>query len=207
MVIHRDSHVDRVTATLVWIAMVFVLAIVVVYLLIIRGQGGATPEGAVTVPFVAGYLVLMAVLLWVSLLGHPRLVVLRPALRGGAAAGLLVLGVIAAFSIGVLIIVAGILATISAIRALWGTNLRNAMLSEIAAAVIAVTALVAGFEVTQRVIICPPTGTISGGGSGFLTPAYHYECVNGTLTMHSGDCNGLMQGGVDANGNPLPGNC
>jgi hypothetical protein len=201
MVVHRNWHVDRVTAALVWISMALVLADLVVYLLIIRGQGDLPPDTKATAPFVAGYLLLMAVLLWLSLLNHPMLVLARPAMRAGAAAGLLVMGVFAAFSIGVPVFLAGILATIGAIRALPGTKLSNAMLSQFAAALIAVTVLVGGFEVTQRIIVCPPSGTMGGGGSGFLTGAYSYECVNGTLKMYSGDCNGVSQGGVDSNGN------
>jgi len=71
------------------------------------------------------------------------------------------------------------------------------------------TGLLAGddrgaYHLTPRIIVCPPTGSMGGGGSGFLTSAYHYTCVNGTLTMYSGDCNGVS-GGFDANGNPIPG--
>jgi hypothetical protein len=205
MVIHRDAHVGRVTAALVWISIALVLAVVVLYLLIIRGQGGVPPDGAATVPFVAGYLLIMAVLQWVSLLDHPTLVPLRPAMRGAAAAGLLVMGVVAAFSIGVPIFLAGILAAIAAIRALAGTKPRNGVLSEIAAAAIAVAVLVGGFAVTQRIIVCPPTGTIGGSSSGFLTVAYHYQCVNGTLTFYSGDCNGVT-GGIESSGNPTSSN-
>jgi hypothetical protein len=200
MVIQRDAQVGRPTAVLVWASMVLALADAIAYLLLIRSQGGGQPETAFTIPFVTGFMLLMAVLLWLSLLDRSLLVSLRPALRAAAAAGLLLLGVFAAFSIGLPIFLAGILATIAAIRALAGRNLKNAMLSEVAAAVIAVTVLVGGFEVTQRVTLCPPSGTMSGGGSGFLTGAYHYECVNGTLRLHSGECTGGSQG-IDANGN------
>jgi hypothetical protein len=173
--------------------------------LIIRSQGQPQPD-AFTVPFVAGYMALMALALWMSLLDHALLVRLRPALRATAAAGLLLLGIFAAFSIGLPILAAGVLAAVAAIRALAGPRLRNALLSEIAAAVIAVTVLVGGFGLTQRLILCPPSGTIGGSGSGFLTGAYHYQCVNGTLTWYSGDCNGVT-GGSDANGNPITGGC
>jgi hypothetical protein len=184
----------------VWVALALTLADVVAYLLIIRAQGGGPPD-AFTIPFVAGYMVVMALLLWLSLLDRPRLVWLRPAMRACAAAGLLVLGFFAIFSIGLPIFVAGILATVSAVTALAGRNLKNAMLSEVAAGLIALTVLVGGFEVTQRIIVCPAGGTMGGGGSGFLTGAYQYECVNGTLTWHSGGCNGVTKG------NPLPSNC
>jgi hypothetical protein len=98
--------------------------------------------------------------------------------------------------------VAGILAAIAAIPVLVGRNSRNAVLSEVAAAMIALTALFGGFGVTQRIIVCPSTGTMGGGGSGFLTGPYHYTCVNGKLMWYLGDCNGVT-GGFDANGNPI----
>ena len=202
MVVQRDTHVGRIAAFAVWGAIVLVLADVIVYQILIRGQGGSSPESAATVPFVTGFLLLMAVLLWLSLLGRSPLVALRPALRAAPAAGLLVLGFFALFSIGLPIFLAGILATIAAVLAQIDPHSRNAVLSGVAAAVVAVMVLVAGFEVTQRIILCPPTGSMGGGGSGFLTGAYHYECVDGTLTWHSGDCNGVV-GGFDANGNPF----
>jgi hypothetical protein len=193
--------VGRRTALVVWAAIILVIADLIVYVLLIRSQGEPQPD-AFTVPFVAGYLALMAVALWLSLLDSPMLASLRPALRGTPAAGLLLLGIFAGFSIGLPIFAAGVLAAIAAIRALAGPRLRNAVLSEIAAAVIAVTVLLGGFELTQRLILCPSTGTISGSGSGFITGGYHYQCVDGTLTWYSGDCNGVT-GGADANGNPM----
>jgi hypothetical protein len=189
----------------VWAAIVLVLADLVAYGVIIRTQGEPQPD-AFTVPFVAAYLALMALALWMSLLDRAFLVKVRPALRATAAAGLLLLGIFAAFSIGLPIFAAGVLAAVVAIRALAGPRLRNAVLSEVAAAVIAVIVLVGGFGLTQRLILCPPSGTIGGSGSGFLTGGYHYQCINGTLTWYSGDCNGVT-GGTDANGNPISGGC
>jgi hypothetical protein len=138
MVVSRDTRVGRPTALVV-------LADLVVYGLLIRGQGEPQPD-AFTVPFVAAYLTLMALALWLSLLERPAHVTLRPALRATAAAGLLPLGVIAVMSIGLPIFAAGVLAAVAAIRALAGPRLRNAVLAEVAAAVIAVTVLVGGFE-------------------------------------------------------------
>jgi small-conductance mechanosensitive channel len=198
--VDRHMRVGRPIRTVVWASIVLVVGVVIAYLLLIRAQG-QTPPDAVTVPFVATYLTLMAVLLWLSLLDRPLLASVRPALRAAASAGLLLLGIFAAASIGLPIFAAGILAAIAAFRTLFGPHRRNAILSEIAAALIAVIVLVGGFEVTQRLIFCPPTGTSTGSGSGFVTGGYHYECVDGTLTMHSGDCNGFSQGGVDPNGN------
>ena len=205
MVIPGTKLVGRGTAALIWGSIVLVLAVLVAYLLLIRGQGETPPDSVAVVPFVSGYLALMAVLLWLAILDQPRLAMLRPAMLAAAVGGLLLLGIFAMFSIGLPILLAGVLASIAAIRVLAGRSSRNAVLSEVAGAVIAVIVLVGGFEVTQRIIICPPSGTMGGGGSGFLTPAYHYQCVNGTLTWYPGDCNNGFQG-FDANGNPITSN-
>jgi hypothetical protein len=203
MVIGRESQEARAIRVLVWVSMALVLADVVVYIVLIRGQGQGDAR-PFTAPFVAGYMVVMAVFLWLSLLDLPW-VALRLVLRGGAAAGLLVLGVFAVFSIGLPIFVAGVLAAIAAITALARTRLRYGVLWEIGAALIALTVLVVGFEVTQRAIQCPPNGTMSGSSSGFIAGGYHYECVNGTLNFHSGACNGTQA--ADANGNATSSPC
>jgi hypothetical protein len=205
MVILGAKQVGRGTAALIWGSIVLVLAVLIAYQLLIRGQGGhgdTPPDLVAVVPFVSGYMALVVALLWLAVLDQPRFAMFRPAMLASAAAGLLLLGVFALFSIGLPLFVAGVLAAIAAIRVLVGRASRNAILSEVAAAVTAVLLLVGGFEVTQRIIVCPPNETIGGGGSGFLTGPYHYECVNGTLTWHSGECN---SGGMvfDANGNPI----
>jgi len=95
-----------VLRAMVWIAFAIVLVTDFGYLLIIRAQESHPPD-AFTVPFVAVFLALMAAMLGASLLGTPTLVRLRPALRAGAASGLLVIGVIALWSIGLLLVLAG----------------------------------------------------------------------------------------------------
>jgi hypothetical protein len=59
---------------------------------------------------------------------------------------------------------------------------------------------VGGFEASERVIACAPTGVETGSGSGLLSGPYHYTCVNGKLTVYPGECN---HGGAsyDASGN------
>ena len=205
MVVPGTGSVGRASATLIWVSIALVLADVIAYRAILGAQGGPPPDSAAIVPFVGGYMLLMAALLGLSLLGNRRVAMLGPAMLAAAAAGLMLLGFFALFSIGLAIFVAGVLAGIAAIRTLVARSSRNAILSGVAGAVIAVTLLLGGFEVTQRIIVCPPTGTMGGGGSGFLTGPYHYTCVNGKLTMYSGDCNGVT-GGFDANGNPIAAN-
>jgi hypothetical protein len=202
MVIPGAGRVGRASATLVWVAIALVLAGVIAYGAILGAQGGPPHDSAAVVPFVGGYMLLMALLLALSLVGNPRLAILRAAMLAAAAAGLMLLGFFALMSIGLAIFAAGILAAIAAIRTSEGRSSRNAILSGVAGAVISLTLLLGGFEVTQRIILCPLTGTMGGGSSGFLTGPYHYTCINGKLTMYSGDCNGVT-GGFDANGNPI----
>ena len=60
---------------------------------------------------------------------------------------------------------------------------RGSVLSEAVAAVVVLIVLVAGFDVTERLIVCPPSGESGGGGPGFVTGGYHWECVDGQLHM------------------------
>ncbi len=176
----------RAARLMTWIALILVLATDAAYVVLIRGQGGVALD-AYTVPFVAGYLLVMAALLMASLMRLPRPAWRMP-LRAAAAGGLLVLGVLAIFSVGLPLVIAGALATGASVRTLRGPQVTRASLSAIAAAAVAVAVLVGGFEITQRVIVCPATGSSGGGGNGFVTGPYYFDCVNGQLTYHSGSC-------------------
>jgi hypothetical protein len=179
-----------------WFALVFALATAAAYLLLILGQGGA-PSDIFTVAFVASYLAALAALLAASLLRRWGVVVRLP-LRAAASGGLLVLGVLAIFSFGLPLLIAGAMATGATVRTLRGSFLSGSSISALAAAAVAVVVLVAGFEVTERVIVCPAHGSSGGGGTGLVTGPYYYNCVNGQLTFHSGSCNSA---GSDSNGN------
>ena len=183
---------------MVIIAEVVVLLGDIGYIWLISTQG-AYPPDAFTVPFVAGSWAVMSALLGLSLLRTPRLVKLRPAFRAGAAAGLLVLGALSLFSIGLPFVVAGVLATGAAVRTLAGRPRRQAVITEVAAAVIAVAVLLAGFEVTERLIVCPAHGVSGGSGYGLVSGGYHWQCLDGRLTFASGFC-ANQGGGIDANG-------
>src|SRR6202521_2995060 len=176
----------RSVQLLTWAAVILVLGSDVGYVLLMRGQGAGDPN-AYTVPFLAGYLVLMAALLMVSLLRLPRPGWRMP-LRGAAAGGLLVLGVLALMSVGLPLLIAGGLATVATARTLRVPQTK-ATLSALASAMVAVAVLLTVFAVTGRIITCPPTGSMTASGSGFLTEPYYYDCVNGQLTLHSGTCN------------------
>src|SRR2546425_1200209 len=92
MALGNAGREARALRVMVWIAFAIVLGIDIAYLLLIGAQQPYPPD-AFTVPFVAAFLVLMAGMLGLSLLNSAPIVRLRPALRAGAAGGLLVIGV------------------------------------------------------------------------------------------------------------------
>ena len=186
----------RAARFMTWFAIVFALATAAVYLVLVLGQG-SVPSDVVTVAFVALYLAALAALLAASLLRSWSMVV-RLSLRAAAAGGLLVLGVLAIFSIGLPLLIAGAMATGATVRTRRGPVLGGSSISAVAAAALAVVVLVAGFEITERVIVCPAHGSSGGGGTGLVTGPYYYDCVNGRLTFHSGSCSSTS---TDPNGN------
>jgi hypothetical protein len=197
MAVAASTREGRTLRLLVWIAFGIVLVTAFGYVLIIRAQESYPPE-AFVVPFVAAYLALIAAMLGVSLRQERLAVRLRPVLRGGAAAGLLAIGVLALMSIGILLVVAGGLATAAAVMTLVGRHW-STVVYEAAAALVALALLVAGFEVTDRLIVCPAKGFSGGSGYGLVTGGYHWTCVDGHLDFRPGFCSS-SGGGIDANG-------
>jgi hypothetical protein len=186
---------SRAARFMTWLAIVLALATDAVYLLLILGQDGRQDD-VVTVAFVASYLAASAALLTASLARRWTAVV-RLSLRAAAAGGLIVLGVLASFSIGLPLLIAGALATAAAARTMRGRLRSSLSISAVAAAAVAVVVLVAGFEVTERMIVCPAHGSSGGAGTGLVTGPYYYDCVNGRLTFHSGSCSSSS---IDSNG-------
>src|SRR5438132_13834487 len=89
MAVQRASREGR---TLRWLVVVPIVGAVlddVAYVVLIASQSEHPPD-IFTVPFVAVFIALMAAMLALSLAGNPLVVRLRPALRAGAAAGLIV---------------------------------------------------------------------------------------------------------------------
>ena len=197
MVVVAQPIDTRPARFLTWFALIVVLATDVAYLLVIRAQNVEDAPAASIVPFIAAYLVVIAALLAASLMRWFSPAVRLP-LRAGAAGGLLVLGVLALFSIGLPLVVAGAMATGATVRTLRGPLVTSSSLWSVGAAVIAVVVLITGFEVTERMIVCPVHGYSGGGGTGFVTGPYYYDCIDGRLSFHSGSC---ATTSVDANGN------
>ena len=89
MAVRRTSREGR---TLRWLVVVPIVGAVlddVAYVVLIASQSERPPD-IFTVPFVAAFIALTAAMLALSLAGSPLVVKLRPALRAGAAVGLIV---------------------------------------------------------------------------------------------------------------------
>jgi hypothetical protein len=175
----------RISRLLLIIAIVAAEADEALYIFVIVNQGSDRPADVLTVPFVASFIQLMAVFLGVSMLTSPNLIRFRPALRAGAAAGLLILGVFGAFSIGAPLFVAGVVAAGVAVRTLSLTPGWNSIVSALVAAAVVVALLVTGFEVTARVIECPTNGSSGGNWPGIVTRGFSWECTGGQVHFQS----------------------
>jgi hypothetical protein len=193
---------SRPARFMTWMAVVIVLATGIAYSLLTRSQRSASLD-VLIVPFVTAYIFLMAALLALSLTGELR-AGLRMPMRAAAAGGLLVLGILSLFSIGLPLVVSGALATGATVRALREPRVKSGMLTAAGAAVLAVALLVAGFEGAERYIVCPSTGSAGGAGAGLVSGPYYYDCIDGRLSFHSGSCSSSS---VDANGHVLHPGC
>jgi hypothetical protein len=165
----------------------------ILYYGVVVGQGGHDPIRW-RVPFVATFIAVLAMTAALSARSSSR--AWRPGLLGLGAIGLLAMGFIAIFSIGLPLLLAGALAFIS----LTASRQPAGLLKAGAGALIALVIFVGGFEFSERAIACAPTVVETGSGSGLLSGPYHYTCVNGKLTLYPGECN---HGGAsyDASGN------
>ena len=166
---------------LIAVAVVAVLAIVVLYVSLIKGQGEQDPVSALVVPFIVGYLLVMAMLLVISMVVVPAA---RPGLRGGASAGLLVLGWLAAFSIGVAVLIAAGLAIAATVLAINARPGPRSIWSAAGAGALAVLVLVVGFELAWQHPVCPPNGEAGGSIPSLVGHGSSYECNGGVLTIH-----------------------
>jgi hypothetical protein len=169
---------------LVWAALAPPLLLDAVYLGLIRSQGTWPPQIFV-VPFVGTYLLLMVGLLAVSLFGRPNPLI-RVAFRGAAAAGLSVFGILAAFTIGIPILICGLIAAVAFVLSVDRARWRSSALAGGLGAVLAIGILMGGFDVVERLIVCPDTGGGGGATVGFFIGSTHWSCVNGRLSWSSG---------------------
>lgn len=169
----------------------------ILYLVVIGGQ----PSDRVVslrVPFVATFIGLVAVS--AALASRPRLQRYATLLLGFSATGLLAMGLIAIFSIGLAILLAAVPVAVATAFALIGAQQPAGLLQLTGGLVLALAILVGGIRFTEVPMACPPTGYVAGSGPGLFSGPYHWSCVNGKLTVAPGEC---THGGasVDSNGN------
>jgi hypothetical protein len=164
---------------------VIVLGTELVYVTLINAQTG--PDDMPFVPrFVAGYLAVMGALIVLALVPRPEIVRVRFALRAAAAGGLLGLGILGSMTIGLPLVLAGILIVVVLGRTGRVSGSTLGRLMGLVAALLSLAVAVVGLDLAGRVIVCPEVGTSGGGGTHLLGGAYRYECNNGEVHMISG---------------------
>jgi len=167
-------------------AAIIAAAVDALYLGVVGSQGGSDFQ-FLRVPFVAAFIALMAIC--AALSSRASAARWRPLLLGISAAGLLLLGFFAIFSIGLPLLAAGVLALLGLINAMSqpaispGTSGKAAAAMAAGGAVLAVVILIAGFSLTELAIRCPASGSGGGGGTGLLGGSYQFTCDNGKLTI------------------------
>jgi hypothetical protein len=153
---------------------------------VVTTQSGSNPQ-FLRVPFVAAFIALMAIC--AALSSRASAAPWRPLLLGVSATGLILLGFFGIFSIGLPLLVAGVLASLGLINALGqarssGERSRKAAIAmTVGGAVLTVAVVVAGFTLTELAIRCPASGIETGSGSTLLATSYSYSCDNGKLTI------------------------
>ena len=180
MVAPRPYAEERAQRVLVSVAAVAVLAIDALYVTLIQAQGGPPSDEPLVVPFVAGYLGLLAVALGLTLV-LPGL--LRVGVRGAAAGGLLLMGVLTGFSIGVGVLVAAIVSIAALVVTVSRHPGARPAAAAVAGIVVGVALLLIGLEVAWSHVVCAPTGESGGSIPSLIGPGASYECNNGVLTV------------------------
>ncbi|MEA2667469.1 MAG: hypothetical protein QOJ33_403 [Chloroflexota bacterium] len=156
------------------------------YLGVVNTQGGSNLQ-FLRAPFLAAFIALMAIC--AALSSRASAARWRPLLLGISAAGLLLLGFFGIFSIGVPLLVAGVLASLGLINALGSARSSGKKCGKASAAVaaggavLAVVVLLVGLSLTELAIRCPANGVEEVSGTNFLGGAYQFSCDNGKLTI------------------------
>jgi hypothetical protein len=156
------------------------------YLGVVNTQGGSSPQ-FLRVPFVAAFIALLAIC--GALSSRASAARWRPLLLGVSATGLILIGFLGIFSIGLPLVVAGVLASLGLINALGQARAsgepagKAAVTMAVGGAVLAVVVLLVGVSLTELAIRCPANGIESGSGGVLLAGPYQYSCDNGKLTI------------------------
>jgi hypothetical protein len=162
-----------------------VVVIDVFYLALIRSQASERVV-SLRVPFVAGFIGVMALAAvlgsWRRLDRYARL------LLGLSAGGLVAMGLIAIFSVGILILLAAVPIVIAAVQSLVRVRRPIGIVQAFGGLVLALAVFLAGIQLTEIPVACPLRGYEAGSGSGLVSGPYHWTCVNGKLTVAPGEC-------------------
>ena len=143
------ASVERLSILLTSIAaFAVVLAVDVLYVGLIASQDRPNPTPWVPF-FIASYLLVMALVIAAAVIPRPEILAWRLPLRAAAAAGLLALGLLAAFSIGLPLVIAGILMLVALTR----TRTAGGRWPGALGGAVAVAVLLAGFQLTEGLLL------------------------------------------------------
>ena len=175
MGVDEGGRAGRRTVRLAVLGALIAIAADVLYAVILSRQG--IGDDSMRSEFVGTFVALMAGAALITVVPASRGA--APGLLVGSATGLLLLGVLAMWSIGLLLVVAGVVIAVAAAgsfsRGMW-----ESIQPAVVGCLVAFGLLVAGLYFTDLPVRCPtPNG--SGGGGTLMHGGYSYTCVNGVI--------------------------
>ena len=168
------------------LAVLFTIGIDIFYVLLIHSQGLAGPVGPdwFRVVFLAGVLAAAALALAVGAVVRPPR--LRVTLLGVGVLVCWVWAILAIFSIGLLLLAPGVLATVALFLAVAEAPRQHRLATSVLVWLVTCGTLAAGLYLTRPTsgdmhIICPKSGHLQGSETSNATTT-RYRCDNGLLT-------------------------
>ena len=177
-------------AALRWVVLIAVIVACAVDILYVSqivgppgGRGYSLPWRPV---FVALFIAAMTIAAALAI--NPSAAGGRTVLLGLSSVGLLAMGYLAIFSVGLPLLVAGLGLLVALIYAVVASRQPAGVMRAATGGLLALVILFGGFELTAQAITCPAHGFEGGTGSSFFGGPYHYTCVDGKLTIRPGEC-------------------
>jgi hypothetical protein len=191
-------------AALHWVVLIVVIVACAVDILYVSqivgppgGRGYSLPWRSVFVAlFIAAMTIAAALAIRPSATGG------RTVLLGLSSVGLLAMGYLAIFSVGLPLLVAGLGLLVALIYAVVASRQPAGVMRAAAGGLLALVIFFGGFELTAQAITCPAHGFEGGTGSSFFGGPYHYTCVDGKLTIRPGECS-YMGASMDPSGHVI----